>query len=62
MTIKWKPSDVDAAYLRARAAKPGGGAGTRQGLLDFIRGRRNGGQGNGQGNGQGAPLTPRPPQ
>lgn len=40
-------------------------AGPRQGLLDFIRGRRNPsteGRNGGQGNGQGIPLTPKSPQ
>ncbi|KKM98879.1 hypothetical protein LCGC14_1153470 [marine sediment metagenome] len=54
MTIKWKPSDVDAAYLSARAATTATRGGLRQGLTDFLRGRRNGGQG--------VALTPRPPQ
>jgi len=58
VTIKWKPSDVDAAYLEARKGSPANRGGMRQGLMDFIRGRGNGGQGNGQG----TPLTPRPPQ
>ncbi|KKM96822.1 hypothetical protein LCGC14_1174240 [marine sediment metagenome] len=58
MTIKWKPSDVDKAYLQAREGSPANRGGMRQGFVDFVRGRRNGGQGNGQG----TTLTPRPPQ